>query len=59
MLKLIQLDESILEFLKAETITERTDYFTERRLRPIAAVEDRNQQVRMFNELVRELYPDQ
>ncbi len=58
-LKLIQLDESILKFLKSIANTEETNYFTERRLRPIAAVVDRNQQVRMFNELVRKLYPDQ
>lgn len=58
-LKLIQLDNSILEFLKAEADTGRTDFFTERRLRPIAAVQNRNRQLRMFNELIREVYPDQ
>ncbi|MDP7421839.1 MAG: hypothetical protein QGH40_08160 [bacterium] len=58
-LKFLQLDKSILKFLKVESNTERADYFTERKLRPIAAVEDRNQQVRMFKELVRELYLDQ
>ena len=58
-LKLLQLEDSILEFLKAETDTGRTVFFTERRLRPIAAVQDRNRQRRMFNELIRELYPDQ
>ncbi len=58
-LKLIQLDGSILDFLKAAAEDEGADHFTERILRPIAAVQDRNQQVRMFNELIRELYPDQ
>ncbi len=59
MLKLLQLDDSILDFIMATTDSENSDHFTERRLRPIAAVQDRNQQVRMFNELGRELYPNQ
>ena len=55
-LKILELDDSILEFIKAEANTKGTNYFTERKLRPIAAIQDRNQQVRMFNKLVREMY---
>lgn len=58
-LKLLELDVSIREFLKTKDDIAGADRFTERRLRPIALVQDRNQQIRMFNELVRELYPDQ
>ena len=49
MLKLLKLDESILDYLKAEVEEEGENFFTERKLRPIAVVQDRNQQVRMFN----------
>tara|TARA_Y100000031_G_scaffold65612_1_gene73457 strand:- start:249 stop:470 length:222 start_codon:yes stop_codon:yes gene_type:complete len=58
-LKLLQLDESILKFLKATAQDEGAGHFTERRLRPIAAVRDRNQQIRMFNELISQLKTEQ
>ena len=55
-LKLLDLDEKILEYLKKTSHTERVYCISERRLRPIAAVKDREQQIRMFNKIIRELY---
>ena len=56
MLKLLELDESILESLKKDDINGYIYNIGERCLRPIAAVHDRNQQVRMFDELISQLY---
>ena len=55
-LKLLALDERILEFLKATNRAAEPAQVTERKLRPIAVVRDRKQQVRMFNDLINQLY---
>ena len=55
MLKLLDLDEGILDFLKKAEYNEGT-YISERRLRPIATLQNRNQQIRLFNELISQLY---
>ena len=52
MLKLLELDQSILEYLKDVADDEGAEHFTERKLRPIASVRNRDQQVKMFNKLI-------
>jgi hypothetical protein len=51
-LNLLELDESIQKYLLSIEDVKEHNYFTERKLRTIATLKDRGEQVRKFGELV-------
>ncbi len=55
MLNLLELDESIQKYLLSIKDTKEHNSFTERKLRQIAIIKDRSEQIRKFSELVRDM----
>jgi hypothetical protein len=54
-LKLLELDENIQKYLLSIKDAKEHNYFTERRLRQIAIMKDKNEQTKAFGELVRDM----
>jgi ParB-like chromosome segregation protein Spo0J len=55
MTNLLRLDKSIQRYLLSIKDTKRHNYFTERRLRGIAIIKDKKEQVRRFRELLKHI----
>jgi len=55
MLNLLNLDDSILEYLGSIKDADEHNYFTEHRLRRIASLKDSQEQIAKFNELSRDM----
>ena len=54
-LGLLDLDESIQKYLFSIEGPKEHNFFTERRLRPIAVIKDKNEQITRFRELVSDM----
>ena len=54
-LGLLDLDESIQKYLLSIEDSKAHNFFTERRLRPIAVIKDKNEQITRFRELVSDM----
>ena len=54
-LGLLDLDESIQKYLLSIEDSKAHNFFTERKLRPIAVIKDRNEQITRFRELVSDM----
>ena len=52
MLNLLELDDRIKGYLSGIKDPKEHNFFTERRLRPIAFIKDKNEQLRKFGELL-------
>ena len=55
MLGLLDLDESIQKYLFSIEDSKAHNFFTERRLRPIAVIKDKNEQITRFREIVNDM----
>jgi len=56
---LLELDESIQKYLLSIKDIKEHNYITERKLRPIAIIKDRKEQIRKFGELIRDIRLEQ
>ena len=54
-LGLLDLDESIQKYLFSIKDSKEHNFFTERRLRPIAAIKNKTEQIMRFRELVNDM----
>jgi ParB-like chromosome segregation protein Spo0J len=54
-LNLLELDESIQKYLVSIQDVKEHNYFTERKLRQIATLKDKQEQMKKFSELVRNI----
>lgn len=54
-LSLLELDKSIQKYLLSIQDVKEHNFFTERKLSPITIIKNRNEQIRKFRELVREM----
>jgi predicted RNA-binding protein with RPS1 domain len=52
---LLELDESIQKYLLSIKDAEERNYFTERKLRALAIIKDKNEQINRFRDLAEEL----
>ena len=54
-LGLLDMDESIQKYLLSIEDSKAHNFFTERRLRPIAVIKDKNEQIMRFREIVSDM----